>query len=107
MGTCAERTQLKKEQINEKIKLTAYYQTMTVIRLPAHTKIEPWMCPVGGPEEAPICGMLRTKDELSIVLPSGQVPDNLTDSKTEGGWSCIKIEGPLDFALVGILSSIA
>ena len=80
---------------------------MTVIRLPGDSKIEPWMCPVSGPEEAPICGMLRTKDELSIVLPSGQVPDNLTDFKIEGGWSCLKIEGPLDFALVGILSSIA
>ena len=62
------------------------------------------MCPV---TETPICGMLRTKDELSVVLPSENIPTDLKDVKTEGGWGCLKIEGPLDFALVGILSSIS
>ena len=44
----------------------------------------------------------RTADELSIVCPADQVPD---DVKFEGGWACFKLEGPFPFALTGILSS--
>ena len=66
------------------------------------------MCPVDGHLEGPICGMLRTADELSVVLPSTLAPTDLPPQfKTEGGWGCLKIEGPLDFSLVGILSSLA
>jgi uncharacterized protein len=38
----------------------------------------------------------RTRDELSIVCES-----------PGGGWRCLKVEGPLDFSLVGILASLA
>ncbi len=38
----------------------------------------------------------RTRDELSIVCES-----------PGGEWRCLKVEGPLDFSLVGILASLA
>jgi hypothetical protein len=46
----------------------------------------------------------RTSEELSIVCEESLVPPGV---KVEPGWGAIKIEGPLDFDLVGILSSIA
>jgi len=46
----------------------------------------------------------RTNDELSIVLPEEIVP---ADWKAETGWRCLKVLGPLDFGLTGILASIA
>ena len=46
----------------------------------------------------------RTADELSIVCLESNVPDGI---KCENDWRCIKIEGPLDFALTGILVSVA
>ena len=46
----------------------------------------------------------KTKDELTIVCPEEAVPK---DVKVEKGWRCIKVEGPLDFALTGVLSSLA
>lgn len=46
----------------------------------------------------------RTVDELSIVCPANI---NLPSDKTEDHWSCIKVLGPLDFSLTGILAAIS
>ena len=50
-----------------------------------------------------ICSITRTPDELSIVCAQNVVP---ADVLCERDWSCLKVVGPLDFALVGILSSL-
>lgn len=46
----------------------------------------------------------RTPDELSIVCAEDDAPEN---AMVEGGWRAMKVEGPLDFPLVGILVSIS
>ena len=46
----------------------------------------------------------RTSDELSIVCSQKDIP---SDIKFEGDWKILKIEGPLDFSLIGILASIS
>ena len=46
----------------------------------------------------------KTEDELSIVCSSEVVPEGV---KCEKDWRALKIEGPLDFSLIGILSSIS
>ncbi len=46
----------------------------------------------------------KTTDELSIVCPSEEVPSGITCEK---GWIMYRVEGPLDFGLTGVLSSIA
>ncbi|GFP75321.1 ACT domain-containing protein [Clostridium fungisolvens] len=46
----------------------------------------------------------KTADELSIVCDEDNIPDNI---KCEKDWNILKIEGPLDFSLIGILSSIS
>lgn len=48
----------------------------------------------------------KTPDELSLVCPSGSVPQSDT-IKINPGWSCFRIEGTLDFNMVGVLSSIS
>ncbi len=54
------------------------------------------------------CGSFRsvcwTPDEMSIVCEESLVPE---DVKSERGWRCWRIEGPLDFGLTGILLKIA
>lgn len=49
----------------------------------------------------------RTQDELSIVCPQATVPQVAQAAGFEGDWRCLKVEGPLDFALTGILVTIA
>ena len=46
----------------------------------------------------------KTPDELSLVCLSEDVPDNAV--KVDTGWKAFRVEGTLDFALVGILSNI-
>jgi len=53
----------------------------------------------------------KTEDELSIVCSQENLPHNmqheLANIQCEKDWRILKVEGPLDFSLVGILSSIS
>lgn len=46
----------------------------------------------------------KTCDELSIVCLENNIPH---DIKCEKDWRILKVEGPLDFSLVGILSKLS
>ena len=46
----------------------------------------------------------HTADELSIVCAEQYVP---SDVKADRDWRVLKVEGPLDLALTGILASLA
>ncbi len=46
----------------------------------------------------------RTAGELSIVCPAANVPAGI---RAETGWRVLQVQGPLDFALTGILASLA
>ena len=46
----------------------------------------------------------HTSDELSIVCAEENVP---SDVKADRSWRALKVEGPLDLALTGILASLA
>jgi hypothetical protein len=69
-----------------------------VCRLDAHAPIPGWAA------ARDFFSITRTCDELSIVCPQSDVPGEI---KCERGWRCLKVEGQLDFALTGILASLA
>ena len=45
----------------------------------------------------------RTEEELSVVCAEAQVPGGV---RREGGWRVLKVQGPLDFSLTGVLASL-
>lgn len=47
----------------------------------------------------------RTDDENSLVCITENVPDNVTEC--DDGWRAFRIQGVLDFSLIGILSQIS
>ena len=49
--------------------------------------------------------LARTDEELSLVCRTEDVPANTTDR--DDGWRAFRIEGVLDFSLIGILSTIS
>ena len=49
--------------------------------------------------------LAKTADELSLVCFTEEVPDNA--AKADHGWKAMRVEGQLDFSLVGILASIS
>ena len=46
----------------------------------------------------------RTAEELSIVCADTLVLDS---DRRDAGWSCIKVVGPLDFGMTGILADLS
>ena len=46
----------------------------------------------------------RTEDELSIIVPETV---EIESDRSEPGWACFKVDGPLEFSLTGILAGIA
>ena len=46
----------------------------------------------------------RTEEELSLVIPEDFIPPG---SRCERGWRALKVAGPLDLTLTGVLHSIA
>lgn len=47
----------------------------------------------------------KTDEENSLVCMTGDVPPNVI--QRDDGWKCFRIQGILDFSLIGILSEIA
>jgi len=58
----------------------------------------------GWVQSSDFLSITRTMDELSIVCTEESIPDYI---KCERDWRILKIEGPLDFSLIGILASIS
>lgn len=51
------------------------------------------------------CFIGKTDEELSLVCLTSKVPENATDR--DDGWKAFRIQGILDFSLIGILAPIA
>ena len=55
--------------------------------------------------EAEFCFTGKTDEERSLVCLTEDIPDNTIER--EDGWRAFRIQGVLDFSLVGILSKIS
>ena len=69
------------------------------------------ICRLSPAEDVPEWAMIgefvsitHTGDELSIVCAEEHVP---ADVKADREWRALKVEGPLDLALTGVLASLA
>ena len=51
------------------------------------------------------CFLGKTDEEISVVCLTDKVPENVT--QRDDGWKMFRIEGELDFSLIGILSKIS
>lgn len=84
--------------MSEKLTLSLMVQKYAVCRLSKEQQIPVWAY------EGDFFSVTRTLDELSIVCLQNSVPEGI---KCECEWRILKIEGPLDFSLIGILSKIS
>jgi hypothetical protein len=71
--------------------------TLAVCRLAPDAEVPAWAW-TGEP-----ASVTRTRDELSIVCRAAAVPEGV---RAEVGWRCLKVQGPLDFGLTGILAAL-
>jgi hypothetical protein len=69
-----------------------------IARLDPRSPVPAWVFRAG------FVSVTRTDDELSIICDESVIPDEV---RPETGWRALRVEGPLDFGLTGVLSSIA
>jgi uncharacterized protein len=68
-----------------------------VCRLSANAPSPDWARP------GSLLAYIHTPEEFSVVCQECYVP---TEVKAERGWRTLKVHGPLDFSLVGVLASL-
>jgi len=80
-----------------RLTLTLFPDILAVCRLDPDRAVPSWAF------AGPFASITRTPAELSIVCLENGVPDGV---RCERGWRYLAVEGPLAFALTGILASL-
>jgi len=89
---------------NAPLKLFLLANEFSVVKVKPETPMPAWLF------GEKIFSVTRTATELSIVCVSEAIPDSWAqqeESEVEKGWRAFMVDGPLEFHLTGILSSIA
>ena len=81
--------------------LTVLPEELSVVRYADDATLPEWVF-----QSESFWNIMKTSDELSIVCETSRIPTAETYLEIESGFRAIKVEGPLDFALTGILSSL-
>ena len=84
--------------MDKKLILKLLKDKYSVCRLNKYDEIPKWIF------NEEFFSITKTEDELSIVCLQDKIKDNVL---CERNWKVLKIEGPLDFSLIGILSKIS
>ena len=80
------------------LRLTTLPFTFAICRLDVESPFPVWSAP------SRMLAIVRTDEELSIVCQQELVPPGVA---CERDWRGLKVAGPLDFALTGILARLA
>ena len=78
--------------------LTVERWDLAVCQLPEDAAIPEWA------SRGTFHAFLRTPGELSVICEAAMVPD---DVRSQKGWRCLSLKGPIPFTETGVLSSIA
>ena len=84
--------------LEKKLNMKLLKEKYGVCRLDKNEHIPNWGV------DGELYSITKTEDELSIVCLQDNIPENI---QCEKDWRVLKIEGPLDFSLVGILAEIS
>ena len=72
-----------------------------VCRLPAGSPMPASLS--NGPDDKTVISLSWTSEELSIICPADWVP---AEAVADTAWRCLRVVGPLDLALTGVLASL-
>jgi uncharacterized protein len=80
------------------MKIALLPETYAICRLSTSAAIPAWAM------QGTFFSINKTSDELSIVCEEKNVPEGI---QSERSWRLLKVVGPLDFTLTGVLASVA
>ncbi len=72
-----------------------------VCRLPAGAAV-PFLL-AAGPDDKSLLSVTWTAEEISVICRADRTPEGAT---VETPWRCLRVVGPLDLALTGLLASL-
>jgi hypothetical protein len=78
--------------------LSVLPERLAVCRLPHDAVIPDWVFATS------FFSITRTDEELSLIVPEDFVPSSW---KSEKGWRCLNVLGPLDSSATGVLASMS
>jgi hypothetical protein len=81
-----------------RFRLTLLAARYAVCRMEAQAARPAWA------DGAGLVSITRTADELSVVCRDERVPE---DVRSEKGWRCLALEGPIPFSMTGVLASLS
>lgn len=81
-----------------KLKLSVLPDRLAICKLPPDSPLPTWAARGG------FYSITRTEDELSLITADHDIPP---DVPCDHDWRAIKVEGPLEFSLTGVLESVA
>lgn len=87
-----------KNALDHRLTLTTLDELLAVCRLALDSELPAWAT------AATLFSVTRTAEELSVVCPEAAVPEGV---EREKGWRVLKLAGPFEFSMVGVLVSVA
>ena len=81
-----------------RLNLTIPIWTLGICRLDPGHPIPAWVL------RSPFYTITRSADEMSTICDGQAIPEGV---KADEGWRAIKLEGPFDFSLIGIMLSVS
>jgi len=82
--------------VNHQLKFRQLPGVYAIVRLAPDAAVPDWA------SRGDFTSITRTADELSIVCPTENLPDDVASSQR---WTCLKLQGPFPFSLTGVLLS--
>jgi len=82
-----------------RLTLSVLPQSLAICRLPPGDVLPGWI-----DWAAPFLSVTRTAEEISVVCRAESVPAGI---RCEPDWRALKVEGPLDLSMTGVLAGLA
>jgi hypothetical protein len=67
-------------------------------------QLPPGSSPPTSPERDDLFAVIQTPEEVTVICMEEAIPQR---ARVEAGWRVLKVLGPLDFSLVGILAHLS
>ncbi len=86
----------------EKLTLSVLNNTFAICKFDSRSNIPNWLSITN----CKFVSITKTDEELSIVCDQSIIPKQVEAISIVKDWRALKVEGPLDFSLTGILSAL-
>jgi hypothetical protein len=86
----------------KKLTLSILNDTFAICKFDIQTNISNWI----SIKKCKFMSITKTEDELSVLCDQSIIPEHIKTIAIEKDWRALKVEGPLDFSLTGILSML-